>query len=223
MAIEFDDLEQEGVASEVDEAEEDRGSDQEEFTGLGQYLHPKLDVDETGTLGDFTINTDIGVVLGVTATAVASKATLVTSQGSPPKPSTSRTPSRFGLSSRPGVDARHATDPVTPRACLLPAHAVAPHPMRAYGCPRPCVRQHLRIRRSTHHLSLHFPIPMSQISPFWTWKASLLRIVLEHPTRHNTLDLNQRSASSPHRIQPASHPRASHPSSSKQTAATAPV
>ncbi|KAG9313196.1 hypothetical protein JVU11DRAFT_6654 [Chiua virens] len=85
MAIEFDDLEQEVVASEVDEAEEDRGPDQEEFTGLGPYLHPKLDVDETGTLGDVTINTDIGVVLGVTATAVASKATLVTSQGSPPK------------------------------------------------------------------------------------------------------------------------------------------
>ncbi|KAF9233839.1 hypothetical protein BU15DRAFT_53382 [Melanogaster broomeanus] len=51
MAGEFDDMEQE---------DEEKGPD------------------DTETLGDLTINTDIGEVLGVTATAVASKATLVT-------------------------------------------------------------------------------------------------------------------------------------------------
>ncbi|KAH0836832.1 hypothetical protein J3R83DRAFT_8608 [Lanmaoa asiatica] len=49
----------------------------------GPGIEAKQDPDETGTLGDVTINTDIAVVLGVTATAVASKATLVASPNSP--------------------------------------------------------------------------------------------------------------------------------------------
>lgn len=70
MAIEFDDLEHEIAESDSDIVE----SPQEIAPG------PDLDLpDETGTLGDVTIHTDIAVVLGVTATAVASKATLVTS------------------------------------------------------------------------------------------------------------------------------------------------
>jgi hypothetical protein len=76
MAVEFDDLEQE-----IAESESDRAS--EEVADPRPDLDPKQDPDETGTLGDVTIHTDFAVVLGVTATAVASKATLVTSPVSP--------------------------------------------------------------------------------------------------------------------------------------------
>lgn len=91
MAIEFDDLEQEVAASTEDgsdvvdahpeDIDPDMGADAK---GRGAGLEAmKLDPDETGTLGDATINTEVAIVLGVTATAVASKATLVTSPGSP--------------------------------------------------------------------------------------------------------------------------------------------
>ncbi|KAF9224162.1 hypothetical protein BS17DRAFT_880160 [Gyrodon lividus] len=71
MAVEFDVMEEEEEESEredvFDGADEDGSED------------VKQDPDDTGTLGDLTINTDLGEVLGVTATAVASKATLVIS------------------------------------------------------------------------------------------------------------------------------------------------
>ncbi|KIJ65451.1 hypothetical protein HYDPIDRAFT_167144 [Hydnomerulius pinastri MD-312] len=69
MAVEFDDMEQEG-----EESEGEDGMEGMEFEGI-EPRHE--DADDTGTLGDITINTDFGEVLGVTATAVASKATLV--------------------------------------------------------------------------------------------------------------------------------------------------
>ncbi|KAF8448825.1 hypothetical protein L210DRAFT_3640452 [Boletus edulis BED1] len=85
MAIEFDDLEQEVAESESELASE--LMEDPDANAPVPYpcsdIEPKFDLDETGTLGDMTIHTDIGVVLGVTATAVASKAILVTST---PKP-----------------------------------------------------------------------------------------------------------------------------------------
>ncbi|KAG0697932.1 hypothetical protein DFH29DRAFT_811016 [Suillus ampliporus] len=57
--------EAEGMAAEIDEME---ASDEEEVD----------DIDDNQTLGDLTINTDIAQVMGVTAKAVASKATLIT-------------------------------------------------------------------------------------------------------------------------------------------------
>ncbi|KAF8547781.1 hypothetical protein OG21DRAFT_848600 [Imleria badia] len=75
MAIEFDDLEEEIAESDSEVIE----SPQEDIPNPRLGLDLKHDFDETGTLGDVTIHTDIGVVLGVTATAVVSKATLVTS------------------------------------------------------------------------------------------------------------------------------------------------
>lgn len=55
--------EAEGMAAEIDEMEQ---SDEEE-----------VDIDDNQTLGDVTINTDIAQVMGVTAKAVLSKATLI--------------------------------------------------------------------------------------------------------------------------------------------------
>ncbi|KAI9570864.1 hypothetical protein HD554DRAFT_2240595 [Boletus coccyginus] len=75
MAIEFDDLEQE-IES---EQESDDVGDSPEDVADPADTPTDIEPDETGTLGDMTIHTDIAVVLGVTATAVASKATLVTS------------------------------------------------------------------------------------------------------------------------------------------------
>ena len=84
MAVEFDDLEQEIAESVSDQASEDVVQEVAVYADpRPDYLDPKQDPDETGTLGDVTIHTDIAVVLGVTATAVASKATLVTSPASP--------------------------------------------------------------------------------------------------------------------------------------------
>ncbi|KAG1738968.1 hypothetical protein EDB19DRAFT_1909017 [Suillus lakei] len=57
--------EAEGMAAEIDEMEET--DDDEEIE----------DIDDTQTLGDITINTDIAQVMGVTAKAVLSKATLI--------------------------------------------------------------------------------------------------------------------------------------------------
>ena len=82
MAIEFDDLEQEIAESDSEQESDDVGDSIEEVANAADTpadIGLKQDPDETGTLGDMTINTDIAVVLGVTATAVASKATLVTS------------------------------------------------------------------------------------------------------------------------------------------------
>ncbi|KIK99131.1 hypothetical protein PAXRUDRAFT_823095 [Paxillus rubicundulus Ve08.2h10] len=73
MAVEFDVMEQEGEESE----EEDRLDEDDEAEDINQ------DSDDTETVGDITINGDLGEVLGVTATAVASKATLVISPVSP--------------------------------------------------------------------------------------------------------------------------------------------
>lgn len=56
--------EAEGMAAEIDEMEQ---SDEEEVE----------DIDDNQTLGDITINTDIAQVMGVTAKAVLSKATLI--------------------------------------------------------------------------------------------------------------------------------------------------
>ncbi|KAG2033837.1 hypothetical protein BDR03DRAFT_902021 [Suillus americanus] len=56
--------EAEGMAAEIDEMEQ---SDEEEID----------DIDDNQTLGDVTINTDIAHVMGVTAKAVLSKATLI--------------------------------------------------------------------------------------------------------------------------------------------------
>lgn len=56
--------EAEGMAAEIDEMEQ---SDEEEVE----------DIDDNQTLGDMTINTDIAQVMGVTAKAVLSKATLI--------------------------------------------------------------------------------------------------------------------------------------------------
>ncbi|KAG1874434.1 hypothetical protein F4604DRAFT_1764685 [Suillus subluteus] len=56
--------EAEGMAAEIDEMEQ---SDEEEID----------DIDDNQTLGDITINTDIAQVMGVTAKAVLSKATLI--------------------------------------------------------------------------------------------------------------------------------------------------
>ncbi|KAG6381779.1 hypothetical protein JVT61DRAFT_385 [Boletus reticuloceps] len=85
MAIEFDDLEQEVAESESELASEvmEDPDANAPVPYICSDIEPKLDFDETGTLGDMTIHTDIAVVLGVTATAVASKAILVTSS---PKP-----------------------------------------------------------------------------------------------------------------------------------------
>ncbi|KAG2143779.1 uncharacterized protein EDB93DRAFT_1251833 [Suillus bovinus] len=56
--------EAEGMAAEIDEMEQSEEEDIE-------------DIDDTQTLGDITINTDIAQVMGVTAKAVLSKATLI--------------------------------------------------------------------------------------------------------------------------------------------------
>ncbi|KAF8840403.1 hypothetical protein BDN67DRAFT_1069320 [Paxillus ammoniavirescens] len=76
MAVEFDVMEQEDEESE----EEDRIDEEDEGDGAEDVNE---DPDDTETLGDFTINGDLGEVLGVTATAVASKATLVISPVTP--------------------------------------------------------------------------------------------------------------------------------------------
>ena len=55
--------EAEGMAAEIDDMEETDGED---------------DIDDTQTLGDITLNTDLGQVMGVTSKAVLSKATLIT-------------------------------------------------------------------------------------------------------------------------------------------------
>ena len=80
IAVEFDQLEQEvAVSEDGSEGVEGRPEQDTEPVAVVQGgLQVKQDLDET-----VTINTDIAVVLGVTATAVASKATLVNSSGSP--------------------------------------------------------------------------------------------------------------------------------------------
>lgn len=55
--------EAEGMAAEIDDMEGTDGED---------------DIDDTQTLGDITLNTDLGQVMGVTSKAVLSKATLIT-------------------------------------------------------------------------------------------------------------------------------------------------
>lgn len=82
MAIEFDDFEEDIEESASEHTSEGLDAPLErdpDDADARPDQEPKHDLDETGTLGDMTIHTDIGVVLGVTATAVASKATLVTS------------------------------------------------------------------------------------------------------------------------------------------------
>ncbi|KAG8221101.1 hypothetical protein J3R82DRAFT_2622 [Butyriboletus roseoflavus] len=88
MAIEFDDLEEEVAANSTEDGlqgmdvpQEDNGDAESQWLDAGPRLKVKQDPDETGTLGD--VNTDVAVVLGVTATAVASKATLVSAPVSP--------------------------------------------------------------------------------------------------------------------------------------------
>ncbi|OAX35412.1 hypothetical protein K503DRAFT_746010, partial [Rhizopogon vinicolor AM-OR11-026] len=56
--------EAEGMAAEIDEMEESDDGDID-------------DIDDTQTLGDITLNTDLGQVMGVTSKAVLSKATLI--------------------------------------------------------------------------------------------------------------------------------------------------
>ncbi|KAF8547852.1 hypothetical protein OG21DRAFT_1516957 [Imleria badia] len=142
----------------IELARDCRESAQEDTPDPRTGLDLKHGLDETGTLGDVTIHTDIAVVLGVTTTAVAS----------PNFPSTNQTPSP---SARHAVSARPAMVRVTSPASLLRASGVAPPPTQAYDSPRPSVphRRHIH-PPSTHRPSLR--CPLSNPTLFSTWTMS---------------------------------------------------
>ncbi|KAH7890968.1 hypothetical protein F5I97DRAFT_1798887 [Phlebopus sp. FC_14] len=73
--------EAEGMAAEIDDMDNQRAESDSEDDDPG--LKQGSVGDDTGTLEDVTINTDLGEVVGVTAFAVASKATLVIPETAP--------------------------------------------------------------------------------------------------------------------------------------------
>lgn len=244
MAIEFDDLEQEVAESSTED--ELQGVDMHDGGVDAEDTHPRLearqDPDETGTLCDATINTDVAVVVGVTATAVASKATLVSSPAKPKftdksdaksirsvKSTRSRRSTREGPGHVSRVSAARTRSRAASNASLrLPKalRSVPSTPVDALPVdvpPIPALPQdnsfldmgNLAQEQAHEALSPPLPPPRSCRLSSFLYTCSHVIIVQATPTR--------RSPFPPHPTRQASHRPASRPSGSKQTAATAPV
>ena len=234
MAIEFDDFEQEisesGSEQEsevVDEVQEQDAGDPPSLATL------KHDPDETGTLGDMTINTDIGVVLGVTATAVAHKATLVTS-GSPKQVDTSDTRSirsakstRSRRSTRDGQShfSRFSSARMRSRAAsnaslrlpkalrsAPPTHSSPDDPPPIPALPSPTTQQSFLDMENLAHDQFRKSLPPRPY-PLPPPCVPTLTLFLQ-------VSQNRRSPSQPHPTRPVFPKPASPRSGSKQTPAT---